>query len=124
MDNQPTTEQLEAQELERVISTLQSDIELGKDLKSLRKRPEFQRVFDALFIRDGKTFLWDNITHLEEEVMIARKENDEVERAKDMIRRLKRQVDGRLVFESYIDTIEHDAENAAEALLEMNEGKK
>jgi len=124
MDNQPTTEQLEAQELERVISTLQSDIELGKDLKSLRKRPEFQRVFDALFIRDGKTFLWDNITHLEEEVMIARKENDEVERAKDMIRRLKRQVDGRLVFESFIDTIEHDAENAAEALLEMNEGKK
>jgi len=124
MDNQPTTEQLEAQDLERVISTLQSDIELGKDLKSLRKRPEFQRVFDALFIRDGKTFLWDNITHLEEEVMIARKENDEVERAKDMIRRLKRQVDGRLVFESYIDTIEHDAENAAEALLEMNEGKK
>ena len=124
MDNQPTTEQLEAQELERVISTLQSDIELGKDLKSLRKRPEFQRVFDALFISDGKTFLWDNITHLEEEVMIARKENDEVERAKDMIRRLKRQVDGRLVFESYIDTIEHDAENAAEALLEMNEGKK
>lgn len=124
MDNQPTTEQLEAQELERVISTLQSDIELGKDLRSLRKRPEFQRVFDTLFIRDGKTFLWDNITHLEEEVMIARKENDEVERAKDMIRRLKRQVDGRLVFESYIDTIEHDAENAAEALLEMNEGKK
>ena len=124
MDNQPTTEQLEAQELERVISTLQSDIELGKDLKSLRKRPEFQRVFDALFISDGKTFLWDNITHLEEEVMIARKENDEVERAKDMISRLKRQVDGRLVFESYIDTIEHDAENAVEALLEMNEGKK
>ncbi len=124
MDNQPTTEQLEAQDLERVISTLQSDIDLGKDLRSLRKRPEFQRVFDALFIDDGKTFLWDNITHLEEEVMIARKENDEVERAKDMIRRLKRQVDGRLVFESYIDTIEHDAENAAEALLEMNEGKK
>ncbi len=124
MDNQPTTEQLEAQDLERVIRTLQSDIDLGKDLRSLRKRPEFQRVFDTLFIDDGKTFLWDNITHLEEEVMIARKENDEVERAKDMISRLKRQVDGRLVFSSFIDTIEHDAENAAEALLEMNEGKK
>ncbi len=124
MDNQPTTEQLEAQDLERVIRTLQSDIDLGKDLRSLRKRPEFQRVFDTLFISDGKTFLWDNITHLEEEVMIARKENDEVERAKDMISRLKRQVDGRLVFSSFVDTIEHDAENAAEALLEMNEGKK
>lgn len=113
----PDKDELEYQR--QVTEQLNNDIRLGKDLAKLRKLPEFKRVFDQLFITNGKKFLWENIIHIEEEQMMKRREKAELDRGVKTLAGLKRQVDARLVFEAFLNTIEYDYENAVEAQSEI-----
>ncbi len=125
----PTPEELETQRLEDLqiqeeIREMKENVILGKKLAKLRAMPEFKEVFDLLFYDKGRRFLWENINHAEEELLMNRRPTAELERGKKLIAGLKRQVDGRLVFKSFLDTIEFDHDNAVQALAEDEEGEE
>ena len=76
--------------------------------------PEFEEVFDELYVTTGKKFLWDNVIHVEEELMMKRRDDAELERGQKVLKGLKRQIDARLVFDGFINAIELDYANALE----------
>lgn len=123
MDNQPTLSETEREreEMRQLRTTLKADIQVGEDFKKLSAMPEFDRVFKKLYYDNGRRYLWENINHIEEELM--KKARDEVEllRGEKNLKGLKRQVDARLVFKSFCDTVEHDHETAIESLSELDE---
>ena len=130
MGNQPTddrtAEELKAEreELKAITKALKDDIKLGEDFAVLSQMPEFNRVFKKLYYDDGRKFLWENINHIEEEIMKKARDEAELERGKKNLVGLRRQVDARLVFKSFCDTIEFDYENAKANLEELAEQAK
>ncbi len=120
----PTPEELETQRQEQLsikqeIATAKENVKLGKELAELRAMPQFKNIFDKLFVDDGRRFLWENINHAEEQLMISKRPDTELARGEKMIRQLKREVDGRLVFDTFLNTIERDYADGVEALEEL-----
>jgi len=115
-----TTEQLEAREEKNIRENARLSIQLGKDLAKLRKMPEFKRVFDETFLETGKKILWENVQHLSEEQMKGRGNDRNVE----MIDLLSKQIEARVHYQGFLDTIEHDFEMATEAIQELEHRAK
>jgi len=115
-----TTEQMEAREEKQIREDARHSIQLGKDLEKLRKSPEFKRVFDETFVTLGKKVLWENTQHLSEEQMKGRGSDRNVE----TIGLINKQIEARVHYEGFLDTIEHDFEMATEAIQELEQRAK
>jgi len=120
----PETQALEQKEHREMLKAINSSIKTGKALEKLRKTPEFKELFDELFLTTGAKYLWDNIRHIEEEQMKARVPQEQLEKGLILLGKLKDQIHGRLIFESFLDTVEHDYENAKESLVELEAEEK
>ena len=90
MDNQDMTEEeFDKEQARQIRERLNEDIRIGKALAKLRKMPEFKEVFDELNVTTGKKFLWENVIHVEEELMKKHREETELERGKKVLKGLK-----------------------------------
>ena len=107
-----TDEQLDAQ----IREDLAVSIELGKAFSKLRTSPEYKRIFDEVYLKNGLDVLWQNTRHLTEGQMIGRG-SDKNQQTIDLI---NGQVKSRLDFKGFIDTIESDYESAVDTLAEMD----
>jgi len=120
----PTPEELETQRQEQLsikqeIATAREDIKLGEDLAVLRAMPQFKRVFDSLYYDNGRRFLWENINHAEEELMVGKRPEAELIKGTKLIKKLRREVDGRIVFKTFQNTIEKDHKDGIANLKEL-----
>ena len=84
-------------------------MELSKAVESLIHNEHFKRVVLDLFIRDGKSALWENIREFEEQNL----KNFNEKRA-GTITKLKEEVHARLILEGFFNLILSDGEAAAE----------
>ena len=115
MEELTTTEQLELQQEKETREKLKLDISLGKDLEKLRKNRAFKNVVENMFIKQGKSILWQNIQILTEEQLKGRGSDKNLE----IIEAIKGQVKSRLDFEGFMDTVENDYAMALEEQAEM-----
>ena len=115
MDNQ-TTEQLEEAEQRQIVKQLQESIKLGESLQELKKNKHFKKVFLEVFMDMGKNILWENVRHLKEEQLKGRGSDKNLE----VLALIEGQIKTRLDFEGFMDTVENDANNAIESLIEIN----
>ena len=113
-------EALEIKERNEIRKAIKISIKMGKALEKLKKNPDFKEIFLELYVKTGKEYLWENINNIAEEQMIKRVPQEQLDRGMILKEKLEKQVHGRLIFVSFLDTIEHDYENAVEALAEMD----
>jgi len=111
-----TTEQLEQAEQRQIVKQLEESIKLGKSLNELKASKHFKKVFMETFLDMGKNILWENIRHLKEEQLKGRGSDKNLE----VLTLIEGQVKSRLDFEGFMDTVENDAINAMESLMEIN----
>ena len=114
MNNQEmTAEQEEAQ----IREDLGVSIELGRAFSKMRSTPEYKRIFDEVYLRDGLDVLWQNTRNLTEGQLVGRGSN----KNQEVIDLIKGQIKSRLDFKNFTETIESDFESAVETLAEMDE---
>lgn len=109
-------EQIKAEKLAH-----KENIKVGAAYEKLAAMPEFETVFKTLFYENGRKWLWENINHIEEELMKKARDQVELDRGEKNLKSLKRQVDGRLVFKSFCDTIVHDHNESLISLQELDD---
>lgn len=118
LEVQRTEEQQEIIDLNKEIQTHKEEVQLGEDMLILQKSPQFQRLFEKLFLEDGTKYLWENIQHFEEVLMDDRLSTDK-EKIERSIRKMREQVAARRVLRSFIDTVLDDMEIGRDALTDL-----
>lgn len=111
-----TQEQLEMQEAKEIREKLNEQILMGKEMERLKVNPAFKKLFTDLFLETGNKILWENIKHLSEGQMMGKGSDRNLE----VLEELKKQVHARLIVDAFINTVEHDADNAAEELAQID----
>ena len=114
--NEEETVSVEA--LDELIEVCNKNIELGNHLKRLVKNPDFKKLINGVFISDGKKYLWENIIALEEQEL-----KDKGTTRTENISRMKIEVQARLIFERFIDSVKNDADMAIDQLEQITAAK-
>ena len=105
----------EQESIKTLIENCNRNIELARSLNKLKNAPEFKELFEEIFIKQGKYFLWENIKRLEEAEML-NKGSTSVS-----VNDLKEELKARLIFERFMNQVQFDAEDAEEILKQLEE---
>lgn len=114
---QPLTEAELIAEQKEIRESLNYQVKLGKALDKLRNDNNFKLVFETVFLKEGLDILWQNTRNLKEAQLIGQGSDKNLE----ILAMLESQVKTRLDFRGFMDTIEHDKENAESELYEMDQ---
>lgn len=114
--NEEKTVSVEA--LDELIEVCNKNIELGNHLKRLTKNPDFKKLISGVFISDGKKYLWENIVVMEEQEL-----KDKGTTRTENIGRMKIEIQARLIFERFIDSVKNDADMAVDQLEQITAAK-
>lgn len=114
--NEEETVSVEA--LDELIEVCNKNIELGNHLKRLSKNPDFKKLISGVFISDGKKYLWENIITLEEQEL-----KDKGTTRTENIGRMKIEIQARLIFDRFLDSVKNDADMAVDQLEQITAAK-
>lgn len=107
-------------EQEQIVAEETFKVQLGNDLKKLRKSPEFKRLIGEVFLENGKNLIWENIKLRSEMLLQGLYAGNEAAMAEASIKNMNTQLQARLILESFLKMIESDAEGAEAELKELN----
>lgn len=114
--NEEETVSVEA--LDELIEVCNKNIELGNHLKRLSKNPDFKKLISGVFISDGKKYLWENIMAMEEQEL-----KDKGTTRTENIGRMKIEIQARLIFDRFLDSVKNDADMAVDQLEQITAAK-
>jgi len=109
----------EQESIDLLVKNCNRNIELGRSLKRLSNTPEFKELIDEIYIKQGKTILWDNIRAYEEAELLEKGST----RAEN-IQKMKIEIQARLILERFFETVQFDADDAEETLKQLEEEEK
>ena len=105
----------EQESMQQLIENCNRNIELSRSLNKLKNTPEFKEIFEEIFIKQGKFYLWENIKRIEEAEMLNRGSTSV------NVQDLKEELKARLIFERFINQVQFDAEDAEETLKQLED---